>query len=80
MCIRDRVKDNWDLSVLRATAVVRELHDSGLDPTHLIPTGRAEYVPKQEGETDEARALNRRIEIIISPSLEELYELLETGK
>jgi len=74
------VKDNWDLSVLRATAVVRELQGAGLDPTHLIPTGRAEYIPKQEGDSSEARALNRRIEIIISPSLQELYELLETEK
>ena len=72
------IKDNWDLSVLRATAVVRELQKNEVDPTHLFPTGRGEHSPKKEGTTTEDRALNRRIEIIISPSLDELYKLLES--
>lgn len=72
------IKDNWDLSVMRATSVVRELQKSGVEPQNLVPAGRGEYSPKRDGKTKEIRAANRRIEIIISPSLAELYKLLET--
>lgn len=72
------IQDNWDLSVLRATAVVRELQKNKVDPKRLVPAGRADNSPKQEGKTVEARALNRRIEIVISPSLDELYKLLDS--
>lgn len=70
-------KDNWDLSVSRATEVVRILSDEfKLDRTKLIPSGRGEYLPKADNTTDEGRAKNRRTEIILSPNLDELYKLL----
>lgn len=70
-------KDNWDLSVFRATEVVRILTDEfKLDKTKLIPSGRGEFSPKADNATDEGRAKNRRTEIILSPNLDELYKLL----
>lgn len=70
-------KDNWDLSVFRATEVVRILTDEfKLDKTKLIPSGRGEFSPKDDNATDEGRAKNRRTEIILSPNLDELYKLL----
>lgn len=70
-------KDNWDLSVFRATEVVRILSDEfNLDKTKLIPSGRGEYMPKADNDTPEGRAQNRRTEIILSPNLDELYKLL----
>ena len=72
-----RFKDNWDLSVLRATEVTRYLtDDGGIDPTRVIASGRSEYLPIQEGDTPEIRAMNRRTEIILTPKLEELFEIL----
>lgn len=72
-------KDNWDLSVFRATEVVRILADEfNLDRTKLIPSGRGEFVPKADNETEEGRAQNRRTEIILSPNLDELYKLLNS--
>lgn len=70
-------KDNWDLSVFRATEVVRILTDEfKLDKTKLIPSGRGEFSPKDDNTTEEGRAKNRRTEIILSPNLDELYKLL----
>ena len=71
-------KDNWDLSVLRSTTVVRELQKNGVSPKSLVASGRSQFLPKKEGNSAQDRALNRRIEIIISPSLAELYKLLES--
>ncbi len=71
------ISDNWDLSVKRATSIVKVLTKAGLDPTHVTAAGRAEFSPKVEGKTKEARAKNRRTEIIISPNLDELFKLLE---
>jgi chemotaxis protein MotB len=71
-------KDNWDLSVLRATNVVRELQKNGVSPKTLVPSGRSEYLPKASGSSSVDKATNRRIEIIISPSLAELYKMLES--
>ncbi len=71
--------DNWDLSVKRATSVVRILLDnSSIDPKRLIASGRGEYLPLDSGKTPEARQKNRRTEIILTPDLDELYRLLET--
>lgn len=70
------IKDNWDLSVMRSTEVVRYLTEYGLETTRVIPSGRGEYIPKVAGKSPEARASNRRTEIIISPKLDELYELI----
>lgn len=70
-------KDNWDLSVARATAIVRILADDyGVDEHRLTAAGRGEYEPKATNETPEGRAQNRRTEIILSPKLDELMNLL----
>ncbi len=71
------VKDNWDLSVLRATSVVRILEDYGVDPLRLLPAGRADYLPVASNKDAEGRAKNRRTEIILSPRLNKIMDLLE---
>jgi chemotaxis protein MotB len=73
------VKDNWDLSVLRATEIVRILTNSGVDPKNLIPAGRSEYSPIAEGRSTEARTKNRRTEIILTPKLDELFKILDAN-
>lgn len=71
------VDDNWDLSVQRATSVVRVLQNEfSVDPARLTAGGRGEYLPKIEGESPEARRINRRTEIILTPKLEQFFELL----
>ena len=73
-------KDNWDLSVYRATAVVRVLqNDLGVDPARLIPAGRSYYVPVAENDSAEGRAQNRRTRIIIMPKLDEFYGMVQEG-
>jgi chemotaxis protein MotB len=70
--------DNWDLSVKRATSIVRiMLQNSSIDPERLIASGRGEYLPVDPRKTPDARQKNRRTEIIITPRLDELYRLLE---
>ncbi|MEX2371206.1 MAG: OmpA family protein [Bacteroidales bacterium] len=72
------IKDNWDLSVLRATSIVRILLDANsIDPNRITVAGRGEYLPVDPADTPEARAKNRRTEIILSPDLDELYRILE---
>jgi len=74
------IKDNWDLSVMRATAIVRILLKYGkIDPQRLIPSGRGEFVPIDPADTKEARAKNRRIEIILTPKLDELFRIIESN-
>ena len=69
--------DNWALSVGRATSIVRILtKDYGVDPQHIIASGRGEFHPMKANDTIEGKASNRRTEIIISPNLNELYKLL----
>jgi len=71
-------KDNWDLSVIRATSVVRILtKDYKINPLQIQPSGRGEYIPVATNETVEGRSKNRRTEIIISPKLEKLFDLLK---
>lgn len=73
-----QIKDNWDLSVLRATSIVRILTKDGkVDPTRFIAAGRGEFLPVDPAKTPEARAKNRRTEIILSPKLDEIYQLLD---
>lgn len=70
-------KDNWDLSVMRATSIVRILsNDYKIASTRMTASGRGEYFPKADNETAEGRAKNRRTEIILSPKLDELIQLL----
>jgi len=71
-------KDNWDLSVLRATAVVRKLSEQfNIDPSRLTAAGRSYHIPKVENTTREGRSANRRTEIIITPKLDQFFKLLE---
>ena len=75
---RGLVKDNWDLSVMRATSVVKRLtSNTNLDPTQLVAAGRSEFVPISSNLTSEGRGENRRIEMILSPNLDDLFKLLE---
>ena len=72
------VTDNWDLSVKRATSIVKLLMEkSSINPTQLTAAGRSEYLPLDGADTKEARAKNRRTEIIITPKLNELFQILE---
>ncbi|HEX3008573.1 MAG TPA: OmpA family protein, partial [Bacteroidales bacterium] len=74
------VKDNWDLSAKRATAVVRILLDnSKIDPVRLTAAGRSEYLPIDKSKTAQARQKNRRTEIILTPKLDELLKILENN-
>lgn len=71
-------QDNWDLSVARATSIVRILTvDYKIQPTRLTASGKGEYSPRATNETSEGRALNRRTEIILSPKLDEIMQLLK---
>ncbi|MDI1356357.1 MAG: OmpA family protein [bacterium] len=72
-------KDNWDLSVVRATSIVRILtEDYKIPATRVVASGRGEYFPKASNETAEGRAKNRRTEIILSPKLDEIMKLINT--
>jgi len=72
------VKDNWDLSTVRATSIVRIILKHGnIDPQRITAAGRGEFFPIDDSKTPEARARNRRTEIILTPQLDELYKILE---
>ena len=72
------LNDNWDLSVKRATAIVRILQKQyGLDPSHMAASGRGEYKPIADNTTADGRALNRRTRIVILPQLDQFFKLLE---
>lgn len=74
------LKDNWDLSVKRATSVVKIILDKNkIDAMRLTAAGRADYVPIATNDTKEGRAKNRRTEIILTPKLDELMKLLESN-
>ncbi len=71
--------DNWDLSVKRATSVVRILQDQyGIAPAKMTAAGRGEYVPVTDNTTAEGKAANRRTRIVILPQLDQFFKLLET--
>ena len=76
---RPPLLDNWDLSMKRATAVVRVLQNEyGLSPYHITAAGRSQYQPVATNATNEGRALNRRTRIVILPQLDQFFKLLET--
>jgi len=69
--------DNWDLSVQRATSVVRILQsDYGVNPARMTAGGRGEFLPKADNSTTEGRSMNRRTEIIVTPRLDEFFSLM----
>ena len=71
-------KDNWDLSVVRATSVVRILtKDYGVNPLQIVPSGRGEFMHVDDNETADGRARNRRTEIIMAPRLDKLMDILK---
>ena len=71
-------KDNWDLSVIRATSVVRILtKDYNVSSLQIQPSGRGEYMPVASNESADGRSKNRRTEIIMAPKLDKLLELLQ---
>lgn len=75
---RGDLLDNWDLSVKRATAVVRVLQDKyGLNPAMMTAAGRSEYQPLDTNDTPEGKAANRRTRIVILPQLDQFFKLLE---
>ncbi len=69
--------DNWDLSVKRATAIVRELQKLGVAPSRLVAAGRADYVPLVPNTTAENRATNRRTRILVLPKIDQFYDMIE---
>jgi len=72
------MKDNWDLSVLRATSVVRILLRHGqISPQRFVVAGRGEHLPVDPAKTPEARSKNRRTEIILTPQLDDLFRIIE---
>ena len=74
----DCIDDNWDLSVKRATSIVRLMQTKfGVEPERMTAGGRSEYIPKKTNKTSEGRTINRRTEIIILPELDQLFKLLE---
>jgi chemotaxis protein MotB len=73
-----QIKDNWDLSVLRATSVVRFLtEEQKVESVRMTATGKGQYQPLGPNTTAESRSKNRRIEIVLSPKLDELYDLIK---
>jgi chemotaxis protein MotB len=74
------IEDNWDLSVKRATAIVKTiLKNKNIDPARITASGRAEFVPLDNAKTKEARQKNRRTEIILSPNMDELMKVLSNN-
>jgi chemotaxis protein MotB len=71
------MSDNWDLSVMRATVIVKILVEAGLDPKQVTASGKGEFSPVEPNDTAEGRSKNRRTEIIITPDLNELFKILE---
>ena len=69
--------DNWDLSVKRATSVVRVLEELKVNPQQLIAAGRSYYVPLVENDTAENKAKNRRTRIVVLPKIDQFYEMVE---
>ena len=76
-----QLTDNWDLSTKRATSIVQLLREnSNIDPQNLTAAGRGEHAPVASNETAEGRAKNRRIEVILTPKLDEISRLLEESE
>ena len=75
---RENIRNNWDLSCLRASSVVQALQTKyGVDPKRLTAGGRGEYNPLQSNDTDLGKQRNRRTQIIITPKLDQFMELID---
>lgn len=75
---RTNIRNNWDLSALRASSVVQALQDDfGINPSRLSAAGRGEYNPVATNETADGRAKNRRTQIIITPNLDQFIDLID---
>ena len=72
-----KFKSNWELSTARAVTVVKFLQEAGVDPLHLSASGYAEFQPAADNASDEGKAQNRRIEIVLMPNLDELPDMSE---
>jgi len=76
---QNQVEDNWDLSVMRATSIVKILLANGkINPTRLVASGRGEFLPVEPNSSAANKAKNRRTEIILSPKLDELLQIIES--
>ena len=73
------MQDNWDLSVMRATAITKILTKAGVSTKQITASGRGEYMPLAANDTPQNKAKNRRTEIIITPNLDELFKILESN-
>ncbi|MDZ4757049.1 MAG: OmpA family protein [Bacteroidota bacterium] len=74
----EKMQDNWDLSVMRANSIVRILtKDGSIDPKRIMAAGRGQYMPIDPAKTPEARRKNRRTEIILTPKLDELLQIID---
>lgn len=72
------LQDNWDLSVKRATSIVRILqNDFGIEPQRLVASGRGEFVPLTTNNTVEGRSTNRRTRILVLPKIDQFYDMIE---
>lgn len=75
---RTNIRNNWDLSTLRASSVVQELQNKyGVDPKRLTATGRGEYNPIADNDTELGKQRNRRTQIIVTPKLDQFLELID---
>ena len=75
---KDNIRNNWDLSCLRASSVVQELQNRyGVNPSRMTAGGRGEYNPLADNATSEGRTRNRRTQIIITPQLDQFMELID---
>lgn len=73
------MQDNWDLSVMRATAITRILTKAGVSPKQVTASGKGEYMPLAANDSQQSKQKNRRTEIIITPDLDELFKILESN-
>ncbi|MBX2964489.1 MAG: OmpA family protein [Cyclobacteriaceae bacterium] len=73
------MNDNWDLSVMRATAITKILTKAGVSPKQITASGRGEFIPLASNDNPQNRQRNRRTEIIITPNLDELFKILESN-
>jgi len=74
------IKDNWDLSVLRATSVVRILQEEyKVDPARMTAAGRSSYIPVVDNDSPENKSKNRRTRIVVLPKLDQFYNMIEEG-